>query len=638
MQIIATTTPASTNLPTSVKQFTIKASAKAFMVLMAQVYSDKVTAVIREICSNAYDAHAMSGTPEVPFKVDLPSALNPMFSVRDYGIGMDEATVFGLYSTFFESNKEHTNDAVGCLGLGSKSPFAVSDSFFVTTFSGERKLSFMVFLDQNIPSISKVDDSPCDEPRGVEIKFAVPANQFYEYDRKATAVFKSFSVMPILNGVLSSKPAPKLSGKNWELHITGGSNQTVVRQGCVEYPLVYSSSTYGQMPHGTKLVLIAPIGSVAITPSRESLSYDTMTVATVESLRESALAELSTVINALITEAGCLSALERMKIASEFSWMQAYSRYSTVSGWNTINLVPCGNKATRSVTAETLAAYAIRRASLLGNVRANHYYYVHQFNSTEIDRLKLFFIPDMSVRGLKGRIEQEVRQHGSFSYVSDIASFKRIIRVLGLQKHQTKYVSDLPFPPKQEKVKSTAPKMSKFYALSGDRFLQVGVPKEYLWVTKVGRERFVDSNNIEVNLTLLRNFMSATKRTLLCVNPANVDKVDQTKRLSLKDFLDADETTLQQVKQWAMHHAIDYANFSNDAKDALRSFMHIQNYREYPLAVMHTCFVDSRLADTLKHKAIKHLHATYPDLLPLSPPTPTAIASYITNPSVSLQR
>lgn len=639
MKVTTTTSPVLTHLPTSVKQFTIKASAKAFQILMAQIYSDKVTAVIREICSNAYDAHAAAGNPEVPFKVDLPSMLNPMFSVRDYGIGMDEDTVFGLYSTFFASDKEFTNDAVGCLGLGSKSPFAVSDSFFVTTYSGEVRRSYMVFLDQDIPSISKVDDSPCDEPRGVEIKFSVPANQHYEYGRKAAAVFESFSVMPILNGAVSTKPAPKLTGKDWELHIGGGASRVVVRQGCVEYPLNVSSTRFHfpSLPYAAKMVLIAPIGSVAITPSRESLSYDSMTIVSVQEMLNIASEELRSTIDAMLDDAEVLPELDRMKRASEFAWLEGHDKVARVRNWSTINLLPKPKRGTRVSNSEAIAAHAIRRTTLLGDVRAGRYQYQYMFNAREINLLKLFFIPDISARGLKGRIEQEVRTYGHFSYVSDLASFKRIVRVLGLRRDQVKGVQDLPVLPKKERVKNTAPKLSKFYTLMGLRLQELAVPKDFLWVTKAGREKFIDANGLEMTLTVVSNVASATKKTILCVNQTNVDKVDQTNRLSLRNFLKSDPTTMVQLEKLAMSKAINSANFSNDAKNVLRESLKVITYPDYPLASLYTRYVND-LVDLKTSSALKHLYATYPDLLPLKPPTPAAIKLYVINPAVPLQR
>ena len=115
-------------------QFSIKANGKAFKVLIDGLYSDKIRAVVREIWSNAFDAHAMAGNTDKPFDCHLPTIFAPHFAVRDYGVGMSHDQIMRLYTTVFESSKEDTNDQVGKLGLGSKSPFAYTDTFTVTSY------------------------------------------------------------------------------------------------------------------------------------------------------------------------------------------------------------------------------------------------------------------------------------------------------------------------------------------------------------------------------------------------------------------------------------------------------------------------------------------------------------------------
>ena len=46
--------------------FQIKASRKAFDVLSSALYSDKIKAVVRELCVNGYDSHVANGNPDTP--------------------------------------------------------------------------------------------------------------------------------------------------------------------------------------------------------------------------------------------------------------------------------------------------------------------------------------------------------------------------------------------------------------------------------------------------------------------------------------------------------------------------------------------------------------------------------------------
>ena len=120
--------------------FKLKADPKAFNILSDKIYTNKVKAVIREISTNAYDAHVAAGNDE-PFDVHLPTDLEPWFSVRDYGTGLSHEDCMEIYTTYFHSTKTDSNDYVGALGLGSKSPYSIADSFTVTSwFNGEKRV------------------------------------------------------------------------------------------------------------------------------------------------------------------------------------------------------------------------------------------------------------------------------------------------------------------------------------------------------------------------------------------------------------------------------------------------------------------------------------------------------------------
>jgi len=110
----------------------IEMNATAFTVLSSSIYTDKPLAVIRELCSNALDAHRDAGQSK-PFEVILPSALHPELVVRDFGVGLSRDAVHQLYMTYFGSTKRLTDKLIGGFGLGSKSPLAYTDNFVVVS-------------------------------------------------------------------------------------------------------------------------------------------------------------------------------------------------------------------------------------------------------------------------------------------------------------------------------------------------------------------------------------------------------------------------------------------------------------------------------------------------------------------------
>jgi hypothetical protein len=184
----------------SANQFSIAQTSKMFKILSDSLYSDKVMAVIRELSTNAYDSHVSAGNKN-PFKVTLPTMGNPNFCVRDYGTGLSQADMEELYTTYGASNKNDSNDFVGCLGLGSKSPFAYTKSFTTASYFNGKKYTYIAAIDDNgVPTLNLFSTTDTDEPNGLEISFAVKQHDFHEFSNKAMRIFHYFRMKPILEG------------------------------------------------------------------------------------------------------------------------------------------------------------------------------------------------------------------------------------------------------------------------------------------------------------------------------------------------------------------------------------------------------------------------------------------------------
>ena len=68
--------------------------------LLRNNYSDTILATIREIIANGID---VSNGRKV--EVQLPTKLEPTFIVRDYGCGLSEEDMMGLYTKYGKSTK-----------------------------------------------------------------------------------------------------------------------------------------------------------------------------------------------------------------------------------------------------------------------------------------------------------------------------------------------------------------------------------------------------------------------------------------------------------------------------------------------------------------------------------------------------
>lgn len=257
------------------KEFSIKADGVAFQILSSSLYSDPIKAIIRELSCNAYDAHRAAGKEDVPFYVHFPTAIEPYFSIQDYGIGLSEEDIFNLYTTYFDSDKRDSNFDTGMFGLGSKTPFAYTDSFTVISrFQGTESV-YMAFLDESkTPNISKIDEYPTEECNGLTVKFAYD-RAISDLKNAARDVWQWFPVKPLTNIEIDIPSVEySIQGDGWAVDFSKRFSVSKVIQGNVAYPLTHN---YFAFPN-VAIYLWVDIGEVNPQPSREALHYDDKTV------------------------------------------------------------------------------------------------------------------------------------------------------------------------------------------------------------------------------------------------------------------------------------------------------------------------------------------------------------------------
>ena len=267
------------------KTFQIEASAKAFRILFDGLYSDKHTAIMRELGCNAYDAHVMDGRPDFPFDVHLPSTLEPFYSIRDYGIGLCEDDVVSIYTVLFKSTKTNSNDQVGCLGLGSKSPFSMTDNFTVISYFNGVKTVYNMFLNESdIPAYAILLTEETTEHNGLEISLPVKQQDIYTFYSKARSTYTYFKTKPNFIGrtldIPDVKYIQKRDGK-WGLRDSDNWGCANAVMGNVAYSM--AGADFDTLTPDEKAVLklnidiFFNIGELDVAASREKLSYNVQT-------------------------------------------------------------------------------------------------------------------------------------------------------------------------------------------------------------------------------------------------------------------------------------------------------------------------------------------------------------------------
>lgn len=295
--MILTNTPQNEAVMSNVGQigeFRIRNSAKAFSILSSGLYSNKIRAVIRELSCNAVDSHIAAGKKDTPFDVHFPTFLEPHFSIRDYGVGLDNDQVTNIYTTYFESTKTGSNEFIGALGLGSKSPFSYTDNFTVTAIKNGRRGIYTAFINNDgVPSIALMSENDTDESAGIEIQFSVNIkDDFHRFQEEARHVFQWFDTKPLTNVKIDIVKTEYLDrdivpGIH---HITalGYRGQSIAIMGNIAYPISVpnASTVLGDdlaVLLGCSLEIHFGIGELDFQASREGLSYIPQTIEAIKS-------------------------------------------------------------------------------------------------------------------------------------------------------------------------------------------------------------------------------------------------------------------------------------------------------------------------------------------------------------------
>jgi hypothetical protein len=254
-------------------------------ILRSKLYSNKALAVVREYCCNAWDSHLMNGDQR-PIEITLPGALDPVFRVRDHGLGMSPEIVEQTYIMYGDSTSRDNDRAIGGMGIGSKAGFAYGDSFIVTSWNGGRKRTYSCVIDESRRGeLACIDDVECQaDEHGVEISVPVLPSDFEKFQKCALDVLKHFEPRPLINGTPYISDTARLFGDErgkWFVSRKDDryNSRPNIILGNIEY-VIDSDLVDGlkelQRKQGIdfgRMVLIALPGDVDIAASRESLEY-----------------------------------------------------------------------------------------------------------------------------------------------------------------------------------------------------------------------------------------------------------------------------------------------------------------------------------------------------------------------------
>lgn len=227
-------------------------------ILRNRLYSNPIQTLVQEYISNGRDA-SRAAKHDIPLKITLPTKLESVFKVRDYGIGLTDKMIRDVFVLYGKSTKRGSDEQTGGFGIGAKSAWAYTDSFTVTTYVDGVASSFLAHIGENSNGkLTALGKEKTNEPNGTEIQIAV-----HDKDRRAfiNATFRAtlfWKTKPVFEGITEAE-IPKfykelnnvMTRDNWAIYKSENLNSFL--DGTFSYDDSYS---YNRNYNGGVVVVV----------------------------------------------------------------------------------------------------------------------------------------------------------------------------------------------------------------------------------------------------------------------------------------------------------------------------------------------------------------------------------------------
>src|ERR1700687_317388 len=194
-----------TNVRNETQDFAIGDCSVIVDILRNRMYQYKIQTSCQEIISNAKDACRESGKKDSDFIITVPTPLNPVFAVKDSGIGISPDRITNVFLKYGSSTKRNDNNQIGGFGLGAKSFFSYTDSFTITTIVDGFKRVYVAHIGTNNQGrLDLISTEPTTEESGTEVQVAVKRDDIGEFINAVKRAIYFWEEKPIIKGTLNT--------------------------------------------------------------------------------------------------------------------------------------------------------------------------------------------------------------------------------------------------------------------------------------------------------------------------------------------------------------------------------------------------------------------------------------------------
>ena len=310
--------------------------------ILSKLYAYPIRTLVQEYICNGRDAMREAGTwAKLPIEITVPNTLDPVFKVRDFGVGISPDRMENIFVNYGSSTKRNTNTQTGGFGIGAKSAFSYTDSFTVTSYYNGVRYLYVAHLgdEGGVNLVSKQNTSL---PNGVEISIGVKPKDISEF-RNAVQRCVRFWTEPIK--FLGSKDIHQLNqtltlGNMTVYDCHGNEARTIYLIDGIEYDIMkqdggyYYQQSKDYLNNSNSIVALnVPNGHFKIASSRERLETNDDNNSKQDKMLNDCRSKIETIITSRINNLG-LPLKIRLENKQTYSWFEQVSRIELDLGSN----------------------------------------------------------------------------------------------------------------------------------------------------------------------------------------------------------------------------------------------------------------------------------------------------------------
>jgi len=156
--------------------------AMGMALITKYLYQSPIQTLTQEYISNARDAIKLVGGTNKDIQITLPTKVEPVLKIRDFGPGMSLDKIENVFAKLGRSDKRNDSSQTGGYGIGGKSAFAYTDSFQIRSIvDGEESIYLSYFVPNEEARIDIIQKNKTSEKNGTEVMIPVKIEHIQDF-------------------------------------------------------------------------------------------------------------------------------------------------------------------------------------------------------------------------------------------------------------------------------------------------------------------------------------------------------------------------------------------------------------------------------------------------------------------------